>query len=504
MSERKGHPQQTLDRIGWIRYQTIGLDPTLNTITNNNNNTSSTTSPTKSPSQDGLLSVPPLKKSSLMELTKIETSETMDEETSSDATTGSVDLSTPSSFSLENNSNISNGNTNVMDQPDTTTTKPTTTTTCSNNNNNTIIDDEQTTWQTHLDPWSSHIERPDNTPNHNVVPKAKQRQGKGKQEEEVIDDHHSAESYDDDSYYWHQHHHHHDEENTTIRFANAQIREYSICMGDNPGCTEGIPVSIEGEHTREHTAELHDHWEEPRRRLSELHLTSSKRVRMLKEAGYTSEQIHSMIQSVDIDRSHRESTIKGLKFSRSEECMEYLKRAILNATIRRAAKQQERAYLQRSFAMNKSNVIHEDSILKYSISSRNKTSTQRSMPYTATNTSPSVLKTTVSPTRKSRQETFHADAIKDSILLDRDCEMVDDDETQQQSNAIGKQQQQQQQESCSRGGGGGGGISCASSGVNMAGQVIQTSSLTLLGTTSSDSDNDDDSVFIQGFTIIER
>jgi hypothetical protein len=138
-----------------------------------------------------------------------------------------------------------------------------------------------------------------------------------------------------------------------VRFSHVQIREYPIAIGDNPSCINGVPISMEMKHSQEQTIDVNEHCRRPKRTLIELKIRSLDRVRMLKDAGFSVHQIDAAIRTVKVDRFRRIKTAKTLKYSQQLEVLELLKRAIFNATLRRAAKKRERDFLKPYKTINK-------------------------------------------------------------------------------------------------------------------------------------------------------
>jgi hypothetical protein len=138
-----------------------------------------------------------------------------------------------------------------------------------------------------------------------------------------------------------------------VRFSHVQIRVYPIDIGDNPSCLKGVPISMEMKHSHEQTIDVNEHCRRPKRALIELKMRSLDRERMLEDAGFSFQQIHAAIRTVKVDRFRRIKTNRTLKYSQQLEVLELLKRAILNATLRRAAKKREREFLKPYKTINK-------------------------------------------------------------------------------------------------------------------------------------------------------
>jgi hypothetical protein len=137
-----------------------------------------------------------------------------------------------------------------------------------------------------------------------------------------------------------------------VRFSTVQVREFPIGIGDNPAVSRGVPVAIAGwkiygggDYSLP-LEELEQAHRPPRRATLQLQMGSLERIRMLKEMGYSRHAIHQATKHVNVARAQRQRTVQSLKWARVQEGMESIQRALLNATLRRTAKQRERILLE--------------------------------------------------------------------------------------------------------------------------------------------------------------
>lgn len=134
---------------------------------------------------------------------------------------------------------------------------------------------------------------------------------------------------------------------TIVRFSTIGIREYPICIGDNPCCTLGVPLAIGWEYDDRLTCSV-DEYEKTRpyrRSAAEIKIPSLHRFEILKSLGYSRQAINEATKEAARNRSNRSQTSNQLGRAPFEELVEMVKRAFLNATIRRDAKRKEREYL---------------------------------------------------------------------------------------------------------------------------------------------------------------
>jgi hypothetical protein len=132
-----------------------------------------------------------------------------------------------------------------------------------------------------------------------------------------------------------------------VRFSSIEIREYPGCLGDNPAVSAGVPITIEWEHQCEYELNVQDYEaaRPPRRNKFQMRIGPLDRTLILKSSGYSRQEIKARIKETDIARHQRQRTGELLLLAPLQESLERIQKAAANATIRRAAKRQERALL---------------------------------------------------------------------------------------------------------------------------------------------------------------
>jgi hypothetical protein len=131
-----------------------------------------------------------------------------------------------------------------------------------------------------------------------------------------------------------------------VRFSSVRIREYPICIGDNPSSFRGPPITLEWDYATEKEVPIEESERKRKRTSQGLQLSELKRMVLLHNCGFHKSDIKRAILNVNDDRSRRRETIEGLKWAKAHECAETLKRAILNATTKRGEKKRERELLK--------------------------------------------------------------------------------------------------------------------------------------------------------------
>lgn len=138
-----------------------------------------------------------------------------------------------------------------------------------------------------------------------------------------------------------------DTSDLNVTFLYVLIREYPIRVGDNPSTVKGPAVTIGWDYETPDIRIAIDEYEKiPKRRVTELKMSASDRIRKLKEAGFSGSEIRNAVIIKGRARERRLDTARHLAWSGFHEKMEYIWRACLNATIRKAIKEEERKYLE--------------------------------------------------------------------------------------------------------------------------------------------------------------
>jgi hypothetical protein len=140
-------------------------------------------------------------------------------------------------------------------------------------------------------------------------------------------------------------------EKLSVRFSCIDIREYPICIGDNPGGRTGTPLSIEWEHVLEVQLGLEEYEESrpERRNHNALSMGETVRYDMLLRLGYSRLEIRTQTKPVNIERARRKHTAATLNLAPLQEFHQAISRKTLNALTFGARKRKERRMME-SFA----------------------------------------------------------------------------------------------------------------------------------------------------------
>lgn len=104
--------------------------------------------------------------------------------------------------------------------------------------------------------------------------------------------------------------------NNSVRFSSVAIRDYSVCIGDNPSVSRGIPISLGWDYDQEQSYDINkfeDGRFEERRDSEELKLPSLERVQMLKRMGYSRGEIKDQTKEVQKAKDKRFSTRRSVE-----------------------------------------------------------------------------------------------------------------------------------------------------------------------------------------------
>lgn len=99
-----------------------------------------------------------------------------------------------------------------------------------------------------------------------------------------------------------------------VSFSNVEFREYNVTLGDNPCCSSGPPVSLGWEYKTEHKVMHLDRYEterQPRRDHRQLLLSYNvRRYMLLRESGFTAQELHDAAAAAKVIQKQRSKTIK--------------------------------------------------------------------------------------------------------------------------------------------------------------------------------------------------
>ncbi len=124
----------------------------------------------------------------------------------------------------------------------------------------------------------------------------------------------------------------------SVSFSNVDIRGYSICPGDNPSVSRGVPLSLDWDYDPETSQEIdqfEDDRESYRRVKDDLKLPSLQRVQILKHSGYSRGDINERVKEVEKAKDERNSTRRKLE---REDRIKKVKQGMLKALGIRSSK----------------------------------------------------------------------------------------------------------------------------------------------------------------------
>jgi hypothetical protein len=134
-----------------------------------------------------------------------------------------------------------------------------------------------------------------------------------------------------------------------ISFSTIEVREYPIIPGANPASFAGVPVTIGWTPVEAATltVEEYESNKPEARTMVELRMPPCYRDDLLRRLGFSRSEILSSLKTANIVRNQRRRTSETMQLARTQEALEKVKRATLNATVLRGKKSQERKLLQR-------------------------------------------------------------------------------------------------------------------------------------------------------------
>ena len=99
----------------------------------------------------------------------------------------------------------------------------------------------------------------------------------------------------------------------TVGFNGVEIREYSQCLGDNPSCSSGPPISLDWKYDPRPRRLSLDNYEICRKRLHEIEIPQEKRIERLLELGHSLQELFEADVKKVKDQFLRENTIGNMK-----------------------------------------------------------------------------------------------------------------------------------------------------------------------------------------------
>lgn len=101
----------------------------------------------------------------------------------------------------------------------------------------------------------------------------------------------------------------------SVRFSTVEIRDYYVCIGDNPSVSRGVPISLDWDFDGEHSYEINVYEcdrSRTRRHYDELIIPSLERIQILKSMGYSRQEINEQTKKTTRDKEHRFKTLRRI------------------------------------------------------------------------------------------------------------------------------------------------------------------------------------------------
>ena len=99
-----------------------------------------------------------------------------------------------------------------------------------------------------------------------------------------------------------------------VSFGRICIREYSICLGDNPSCSSGPPLCMSWNYNDIGSVDVEEFemMRPPRRYYSEMIIPSRLREEILYHAGHSVLEISDAVKSVALYKSDRKKNLRSI------------------------------------------------------------------------------------------------------------------------------------------------------------------------------------------------
>lgn len=117
---------------------------------------------------------------------------------------------------------------------------------------------------------------------------------------------------------------------SSVHFGTVEIRSYSHCLGDNPACSSGPPIALDWKYRELGIFGL-DEFDDGREPEPPFQISNFDRVELLRNLGYTRQQLREAEKQRKKDQGMREETIYRLKFMDRDEQTERVRRRLKGA-----------------------------------------------------------------------------------------------------------------------------------------------------------------------------
>lgn len=108
------------------------------------------------------------------------------------------------------------------------------------------------------------------------------------------------------------------EKKSTVQFSTVHIRDYSLCLGDNPAVSQGPPISLDWYYDNETWYDIDDHDKQEQGRGGggggvPCCVPPTARLNLLKQLGYSQRELTKAIRRVEKSKKQRSQTRKRLQ-----------------------------------------------------------------------------------------------------------------------------------------------------------------------------------------------
>jgi hypothetical protein len=112
--------------------------------------------------------------------------------------------------------------------------------------------------------------------------------------------------------------HHKSQESKHVSFSQVHILSFPVELGDNPSCSDGLPIQLGSRPTKQVVIDLEilERRKEGRRRdLIELRLELLQRQKLLRNTGkYSTEELADQLYKADLERKKQKKSAKKYQF----------------------------------------------------------------------------------------------------------------------------------------------------------------------------------------------
>jgi hypothetical protein len=130
-----------------------------------------------------------------------------------------------------------------------------------------------------------------------------------------------------------------------VSFSQVAVYEHAITLGDSPACMSGPPITISWTCSASHSLNIDEYERLRPARRDDIIIPETARIEMLRNAGFSRQEIVKGTRAANVAREQRKQTRQGLASIRLHEAFETMCRGVLKVVS--AKRRKEKAWLDK-------------------------------------------------------------------------------------------------------------------------------------------------------------